>query len=278
MLNVIYVGLVLSNAISSNLGPTSAYLYSARLQYTGEWQVQCYDSYDDRYISFEFSLNFQEYLQFNDTNTYRIDFESYSLYTKVSTYERDGASWDLYDSEWFNSTLTMNITLDDFTDMSKFLVRPASTPNGLYIYLSYGVTNIGYFALSDVPYDIEVFSTVKFDDSSLFYNNINYINGVIASQNYYDGYNDGYNDGNNNGYQNGYTAGYTEGATQDETAVAIFSGIISVGLIPINFFLACLNFEVFGINIGAFVSALLTIAIVVIITRMIVSGGNGGDK
>ena len=47
MLNVIYVGLVLSNAISSNLGPTSAYLYSARLQYTGEWQVQCYDRYDD---------------------------------------------------------------------------------------------------------------------------------------------------------------------------------------------------------------------------------------
>ena len=61
---------------------------------------------------------------------------------------------------------------------------------------------------------------------------------------YSSGYNTGYEDGNSAGYTSGYTAGYNEGATQDETAVAIFSGIISVALIPINFFLACLNFEI----------------------------------
>lgn len=93
------------------------------------------------------------------------------------------------------------------------------------------------------------------------------------------GYDVGKDEGITQGYQSGYADGYNEASTQNQTAVTIFSGIISVALIPINFFLACLNFEVFGINIGSFVSALLTVAIVVIITRMIVSGGNGGgDK
>ena len=122
-------------------------------------------------------------------------------------------------------------------------------------------------------------------DTSQFYTQLldfgNYAKGYDSGYQvgYGNGYTEGYNDGTNYGYQTGYTDGYNEAVTQDETAVVIFSGIISVALIPINFFLACLNFEVFGINIGAFVSALLTVAIVVIITRMIVSGGNGGgDK
>lgn len=138
-----------------------------------------------------------------------------------------------------------------------------------------------------IPYSEEFIHSYGFNyllDFSQVYNQLNdFVNNIIGYTAGYDnGYNSGYSngvtDGSASGYQSGYTDGYTEGATQDETAVAIFSGIISVGLIPINFFLACLNFEVFGINIGAFVSALLTVAIVVIITRMIVSGGNGGDK
>ena len=62
------------------------------------------------------------------------------------------------------------------------------------------------------------------------------------------------------------------------TASIIFQGIFNIGLMPVNFFLGVLNFEVFGINIGAFVSALLTLAIVIIIVRIIFSGGNGKGK
>ena len=62
------------------------------------------------------------------------------------------------------------------------------------------------------------------------------------------------------------------------TASIIFQGICNIGLMPVNFFLGVLNFEVFGINIGAFVSALLTLAIVIIIVRIIFSGGNGKGK
>lgn len=97
-----------------------------------------------------------------------------------------------------------------------------------------------------------------------------------------DGYNQGVQDGKEQGsaesWQEGYTQGFTDADNYDETALVIFDGILSIGLLPVNFFLAILNFEVFDINIGAFVSALLTVAIIVIIVRMVVSGGNGGDS
>lgn len=106
-----------------------------------------------------------------------------------------------------------------------------------------------------------------------------------ANQMYNQGYNTGYGNGYDDAYNDGYGAGYNQGTADgweeasqvDTTAVTIFSGILSVGLLPVNFFLAILNFEVFGINIGAFVSALLTVAIIVIVTRMVVNGGNGKD-
>lgn len=87
-----------------------------------------------------------------------------------------------------------------------------------------------------------------------------------------EGYDSGYYDGDSEGYQRGYSHGYTEAANQDSVATSIFVGIIDVALLPINFFLACLNFEVFGINIGSFVTALLTIVIVVILFRTIFGG------
>lgn len=111
----------------------------------------------------------------------------------------------------------------------------------------------------------------------------NYNNGYNDGYNQgkSDGYTEGYNEGNYNGdsagYQRGYAHGYLDGSNQDTVAASIFSGIINIALLPINFFLACLNFEVFGINIGGFVSALLTVAIVFIICRTIFSGGNGGS-
>lgn len=91
---------------------------------------------------------------------------------------------------------------------------------------------------------------------------------------YNSGYDTGYSDGVSKGYQEGYSNGYTEADNQDSTALSIFTGIINVGLLPVNFFLNMLNFEVFGINIGAIVSATLTIAIVVIIIRVITGKKN----
>lgn len=116
---------------------------------------------------------------------------------------------------------------------------------------------------------------------------------VDAEGNYQSGYEAGYNVGKqesndreySRGYEvgkgvgdaEGYQRGYVDGQQIDETASAIFVGIVNIALVPINFFLKVLNFEVFGINIGAFASAFLTIAIIVIIIRMIL-GGKSNDK
>lgn len=106
--------------------------------------------------------------------------------------------------------------------------------------------------------------------------------GGYFQSGYQQGYNEGMAEGEtagettgyNSGYQDGYSAGYEEGFDTDDTALTIFTGIINVGLLPVNFFLQILNFEVFGINIGAIVSATLTIAIVVIIIRVITGKKN----
>lgn len=104
------------------------------------------------------------------------------------------------------------------------------------------------------------------------------INDEEWSGTYEDGYEDGYFNGYGQGSIDGYTEGTSEAAAQNSTAITIFSGILNIGLMPINFFLGILNFEVFGINIGGLVAGFLTIAVALIITRIIFSGGNGkGD-
>ena len=131
------------------------------------------------------------------------------------------------------------------------------------------------------------------------------------------GYSEGLSAGNENGYSTGYHIGYDEGFTagqddfrnSDEYSYnlqqsfdsgetygyvngyneglndvgnvahmnTIFTGIIDIALMPVNFFLKILNFEVFGINIGGFVTGLFTITIVIILFRMFF-GGSGGKS
>lgn len=75
--------------------------------------------------------------------------------------------------------------------------------------------------------------------------------------------------------QEAHDEGFAEGveyASHNGEAAVVFSGILSVALLPVNFFLQILNFEVFGINIGGFVTGLLTLAIIFIIWRVILGG------
>lgn len=78
-------------------------------------------------------------------------------------------------------------------------------------------------------------------------------------------------------YNNGYTTGYNEGFSTDSTVTTIFSGILQVALVPINFFLACFNFEILGINLSGFIKALFTVAITVIVIKTIF-GGKGASE
>lgn len=102
-----------------------------------------------------------------------------------------------------------------------------------------------------------------------------------ADGGYEEGYNTGYgvgfNEGSTTGYDNGYADGYAEGVQTDDTAFAIFNGILTIGMIPINALLTMLDFSVFGINISNFVMSLLTVLITLWVVRMITGGGNKSD-
>lgn len=79
------------------------------------------------------------------------------------------------------------------------------------------------------------------------------------------------------GYQAGYDKGYSDGDSVNENMSTIFSGIIDIGLLPINVFLDIFNFEVFGINFKPLVAGLLTALVAIIIFRMFVGKGGGGS-
>lgn len=107
---------------------------------------------------------------------------------------------------------------------------------------------------------------------------------VGSYEGYQQGYQQGINDGSfgsdqyyNNGYQAGYNDGYSVGFNSDATASSIFSGILQVALVPINFFLACFNFEILGINLKSFIQALITVVLTIIVVRTIFGGKGGND-
>lgn len=115
-----------------------------------------------------------------------------------------------------------------------------------------------------------------------------------SSSDFNKGYNLGYDEGNNRGYINGYDIGYNEGLTNgsrdgytegytqaindygqgNAQEVALFTGILNVGLLPVNIFLQMFNFEVFGVNISGLISAFLTISAVIIIIRLLTGKKN----
>lgn len=102
---------------------------------------------------------------------------------------------------------------------------------------------------------------------------------------YQQGYTNGWNDGNDKGFEDGYRNGYANGVTDGLESVeimnpemfTIFNGILNIAMIPVNVFLGFFNWEIFGINIASFVSSLLSIAILIIVIRLIAgSSAKGG--
>lgn len=102
--------------------------------------------------------------------------------------------------------------------------------------------------------------------------------GMAAAQGGYtsgydNGYSKGYADGHDSGYNTGYSDGYTNGVQVDDTAFTIFNGILTIGMIPINVFLAIFDFNILGINISNFIMSLLTVLVTIWVIRIITGGG-----
>lgn len=254
-----------TNQAASSLGTTEGFIFS---DLDNTYQDNSYQYRKRYYISQDIS---------NNTDLGYIDFyfrvssqtDGY-LYPTIETHFAQTFNFEL-DVNWqiLNSDFPSLVPFDysyhfDFSkqeNLNYYYTRENGT-SMITVYTNANDKNSMRMLLAGSPMDQAAYN---------FYNNT-----------YQDGFDNGYSSGKDDGYNDGYQVGYSDGISygsqQDATALVIFQGIISVGLLPINFFLAMLNFEVFGINIGGAISAMLTIAIVVIIIRIVVSGGNGGGK
>lgn len=152
--------------------------------------------------------------------------------------------------------------------------------------------DFGVDTYSNFESSFDLFSFVFNDIENAEYDS-GFTDGYSAG--YTDGYNQGFSSGYSSGYYNGYgegvasqqplidnayntgyNNGYADGVNSNGTAVTIFSGILQIGMLPINFFLSILNFEVFGINISGFIKAILTICLTIIVVKTILGNGGGG--
>lgn len=255
----------------------SVYTANTGLGTTQAWQLNSLSYLMNGDSGYDKHLRY--YICSDVTNQVELGYLEFYLYNAGNTGGHLYPTVEAHFSETFNFQLSVDwaITNSDFPSITPFEFQKVfdfsrlSDINYQYIqqedssmytiYTNANGKNATRFLLNGVPMDNEAWSKA----------NTNYEDG------YWDGYNEGYEDGNNNGYQSGYNDGFTEADNLDSTALTILNGIITVGLLPVNFFLAIFNFEVFNINIGAFVSALLTIAIIVIVVRMVVNGGNKGN-
>ena len=92
---------------------------------------------------------------------------------------------------------------------------------------------------------------------------------------YNSGYDTGYSDGKNNGYSDGYNVGqnvgynigYNNGVSEsnDYTFLGLVSACIDA---PITYFNSLFNFELLGVNLSSFLTALFTICVIVTIVKL----------
>lgn len=232
--------------------------------------------YNDNVFKFEYSINF----------FMEVDYDDYQNY-KVYCYGAD-VGLTVYDDDEIVFITDNSVTLSTYVNIGLNTEVPCYAdyqPSSDRIYFTFD-----FF----LGYDINVLLNVPFGEGGnydfvynaevlfyQFYNTVPYlignVNGTYQSgydSGYSQGRQDGFSDGDQQGYQRGYTEGITYAQDQDQTALTIFTGICTVALLPVNMFLTIFNFEVFGINIGGFISSLLTIAIVVIIIRMVTGKKN----
>lgn len=176
------------------------------------------------------------------------------------------------DDEGNDFEYNMAITVSYTVTSSQFLEFPN------YVLPTTSLDGSGYYVNDDTHYHIQDINIGEYFS----------IANIQSANSYEEGYNLGYQQGYNQGFDDtshdssliqewyslGFADGYEEGIEVNTTASTIFSGILQVALVPVNFFLGIFNFEILGINIRAFVQALLTIALTIVIIKMF-TGGKG---
>ncbi len=257
-----FVSLTNGNTISSNLNNVdfiTAYPYFTKFdlqEYIDTLQEQ---EYYNAYFETLFTLN-------DETLTFKSNVDLFnSFYLYVSSEDIDFLN--LY-IEWvlplINTSFTQTYNNDNFNfpykDLYNWYYSSAYLNTSVYF-----VRGSGNLLIKQKGRETSV-NTLKvmYKDAEIFRDYYKDSNGYDFDT----GYNQGYEEGSKIGYDNGYTAGMTAGL-EDNTAFTIFNGILNIAMIPVNFFLSIFNFEILGVNMAGFVSALLTISIILYLLRLI---------
>lgn len=220
--------------------------------------MQFTQTYLDYYDIFNYQ-DFEEYLQH-----YVFDFNYYNNGNNEFLYFRFLFKEDLNGASNVILANTRGINGQD-SEYPRLIIDPNNEytfSNGKQFSTSYGLgAREGYLYLgfgSNNVRELENYMTVNQDSY------------------YFDqGYDNGYSQGYSEGYGRGHAEGYNEGFNADTVSTTIFNGILYIGLLPINVFLACFNFDILGINMSSFVTAMLSVAFVVIIFRFLFNGKSG---
>lgn len=197
----------------------------------------------------------------NLTNTYQ-----------SNTYYFDGVNIPIPEGDdIYNIEFYFNVYSYDYATTERF----SSLVSG-------DVFNSGYNSGYDSGYNSGYSEGYQYGVDVGFDEGLQYGSDPLIQQYYNEGYHDAIVDNQDYWYNEGYHDGELVGmevANRDALiANQIFTGIISIALVPVNFFLGILNFDVFGINIGALVSSLLTVLVLITIIKTIFGSKSGGTE
>lgn len=164
-------------------------------------------------------------------------------------------------SSYVNSAVTAIRPADYYNTITYF------DSNGEYIVFEFPLYNNGAFS-----------STYRFDERT-YYFTTSFDDNAYYQAGYENGYNDGVSDGTNAGYENGYNVGvdvgygvgFNEGVanTQDYSFLSLIGAVIDA---PVSAFTSLLNFNLLGFNMLAFVTGLITLAVILLIVKLFMGG------
>ena len=270
------LNLVLSVLAITTTPVSSGYNYSKDITVLAKDSVFMQD---DAGVNYDFDIQYTFYTHLDYNNEYDFSYTLSGFNAFLKVYE-NSVVYSADESEFFEVDYTLtpysNYDLNYYYDDSDEVI--------FSIYLNNDISVSFELDFSFTAPLIFIFN----DSSNVHWHDIVYtqIPIIINSDSYASGYADGQQNGiqigASSGYQEGYTDGYNNASADSGVPAIIFGGILNVALIPVNFFLQILNFEVFGINIGGFVTGLLTLAICVILFGVIFghmpSSNSGGNK
>lgn len=239
--------------LATGTGSTGSITYN-RMDYIGvrsqgsAWNAYTMYNADDGYT---LNTNTAYQLCFTDSSTYGA-----SLYITGNTYTQADFNCNVYKVRLYLSHETEWESRNDYN----FLRIQFFDSNDKYCVYSFLVSNDFYF--NDRTYYLVNLENLT--DTQMY--NQGYQDGLLAEQNNI------YQQGREDGFSGGYNQGYVEGieAASNNNFFTLIGAAVDV---PITALTSLLNFTFLGVNLLAFVTSILTLALIIFVIKKFMGKG-----